>query len=74
MRDLLRAKKMAAAVAAVLQYAAEQEALVGAVASPALGAPAAGPVAGPAPFWGLAGRQDAMLYRSLWQRRLSRSW
>lgn len=74
MRDLLRAKKMAAAVAAVLQYAAEQQAVAGGAVAPVPGPDAPAAVAGPAPYWGLAGRQDAMLYRSLWQRRLSRSW
>lgn len=65
------AKKVAAAVAAVLQFLAESEA-VSAVA------PAAAPAAlGPAPLpagWGLAGRQESMALRDLWQRRIPRSW
>ena len=70
--DSRQKKKVTAAVAAVLQYLAEAE---GAIAQPAVAeAPRlpAGP--GPLPLWGLAGRQDAMLLRNLWQRRLAKSW
>ncbi|GAB4266362.1 MAG: hypothetical protein Kow0092_19220 [Deferrisomatales bacterium] len=63
-----KSRKVAAAVAAVLQYAAEVEALP---AAPA--AAAAGPVSPPSP-WGGAGRQEAMLLRTFWQRRLTKSW
>lgn len=69
--DTSRSKRVAAAIAAVLQYAAEVEAAV----APASAVSAAPPPPSPAPpLWGLAGRQDAMLLRNLWQRRLSRSW
>lgn len=67
-------KKLAAAVAAVLQYAAEAEA---AVAAPGAVAVAAAQVAGPAglpPLWGWAGRQEAMHDRLAWQRRVLKSW
>lgn len=65
------AKKVAAAVAAVLQFLAESEAVCAVT-------PAAAPAApGPAPLWagwGLAGRQESMTLRDLWQRRIPRSW
>lgn len=61
------AKKLAAAVAAVLQLLSEAEAPQ---ASVPLAAPAApGPAPGPA-GWGLAGRQESMALRDLWQRRI----
>jgi hypothetical protein len=63
-------KKVAAAVAAVLQFLAESEA-VPAVAPAATAAPAPAPT--PA-GWGLAGRQEAMALRDLWQRRIPKSW
>ncbi len=66
-----RSKQVAAAVAAVLQYAAEVEAA--ASVSPAAPPPPAPARPGPA-LWGSAGRQDAMMLRSLWQRRITRSW
>jgi hypothetical protein len=63
------AKTVAAAVAAVLQYLADAEA---AQARP-LACPASPPVPGTAP-WGLAGRQESMALRDLWQRRIPKSW
>ncbi len=68
--ETTRSKQVAAAVAAVLQYAAEVEAV--ASTSPA-SPPPAPPRPGPT-LWGSAGRQDAMMLRSLWQRRIARSW
>lgn len=69
MKQLQSVRKVAAAVTAVLQYIAEHEAV------------AAAPVALPAPptppktlAWGMAGRQESMLFRSLWQRRLTKTW
>jgi hypothetical protein len=69
-------KKVAAAVAAVLQCAAEAEAALSALSPAASLSPrslSAGPFALP-PLWGWAGRQDAMRDRILWQRRMSKSW
>ena len=67
-----RAKKVAASVTAVLQYAAEWEAAAAPpVATPATAACHPPPSSAP---WGLAGRQDVMLLRALWQRRLTKSW
>ncbi len=68
--ESLRTKKVAAAVAAVLQYTAESESPGHAVAE-TLAAPASPPAPG---SWGLVGRQEAMGFRILWQRRLSKSW
>ena len=59
-------KKLVAAVSAVMQYIQEEEALAGLAAA---AAPAPVPVFSP---WSVAGRQDAMLFRTLWQRRLGR--
>ncbi|RMG97030.1 MAG: hypothetical protein D6708_01830, partial [Candidatus Dadabacteria bacterium] len=68
--DPIRAKKIAAAVAGVLEYLAEAQAA--AAPAPELAAPAA-PAPGPAPSaWALAGRHDTMLFRTLWQRRVAR--
>ena len=59
-------KKIVAAISAVMQFIQEEEALaVQAVAAPTP------PVQQFSP-WGVAGRQDAMLFRTLWQRRLGR--
>ena len=59
-------RKLAAAVSAVMQFIQEEEALtVQAVAAPT-------PPVQPFSPWGVAGRQDAMLFRTLWQRRLGR--
>jgi hypothetical protein len=69
--ESIRAKKVAAAVVAVLQYAAENELAAPPAPEeipPKLLAQAA-PVA-----WGLSGRQEAMEFRVLWQRRLAKSW
>jgi hypothetical protein len=72
-------RKVAAAMATVLQHAAEAEGAVlpqvaAAAATPerAPGTPVA--VRSPAALWGVAGRQDAMLDRTLWQRRISKTW
>ncbi len=62
-----KAKKVAAALAAVVQHISEMEAAEAAAAQPTAPLP-------PVPAWGLAGRQDAMLLRNLWQRRLAKSW
>lgn len=62
------AKKVAAAVAAVLQHLSETEI---AHDLPVV-RPAPRPAAGPAP-WGLTGRQESMSFRDLWQRRIPRS-
>lgn len=65
--EMLHTKKVAAAIAAVLQHVAEVETPsakpVGTTAAPTLPTPG---------VWGLAGRQDAMLFRSFWQQRLPR--
>ncbi|TFH62135.1 MAG: hypothetical protein E4G90_09400 [Gemmatimonadales bacterium] len=60
-------KKIVAAISAVMQFIQEEQ------------CPRAEAAAAPAPAalpafssWGLAGRQDAMLFRTLWQRRLGR--
>ena len=60
-------KKVVAAMAAVMQFIHEEEAVAAQAAAPAPAAPAP-------PFspWSVAGRQDAMLFRTLWQRRLGR--
>lgn len=67
--DPQRAKKIVAAVTAVMHHLAEEAAL--AAAREAATLPAAPPAV---PVWAVAGRQDAMLYRSLWQRRIAKSW
>lgn len=66
-------KKVAAAVAAVLQYVAEAEA---ALVAPAAASPDRSCAVAPAmpPLWGWAGRQEAMHDRATWQRRLAKSW
>ncbi len=69
--DRTRRRKLAAAIAAVIAHLAAE--------APHAAAPAEGPPPpqppppGPSP-WALTGRHDAMLLRSLWQRRLSRTW
>jgi len=63
------AKKIAAAVTAVVQYLAEAEV---AVAAPSTG-PSPAPVSFAGP-WGMAGRQESMALRDLWQRRIPKSW
>jgi len=62
------AKKIAAAVAAVVQYLAEAEI---AVPTPLTEGPSPAPFSGP---WGMAGRQESMALRDLWQRRIPKSW
>lgn len=62
-------KKVAAIIAAVLQHSAETESPAAAFTSAAAALPLP-----PPPFWALAGRQEAMHDRVLWQRRHSRSW
>jgi len=66
----IRAKKVAAAVAAVVQCVAE----AGVPAPAAAEEPAPGTHQPSPAVWGLAGRQESMGYRSLWQRRLAKSW
>ncbi len=71
MKQAKGARKVAAAVTAVLQYIAEREAVgpvVESVSAPPLSPPC------PAAAWGMTGRQDAMLFRTLWQRRLTKTW
>ncbi|GAB4260930.1 hypothetical protein [Deferrisoma sp.] len=69
--DPIRAKKIAAAVAGVMEFLAEAQAAA-AAAAPDSAVPAA-PAPGPAPSaWALAGRHDTMLFRTLWQRRVAR--
>ncbi|MBE0618785.1 MAG: hypothetical protein IH608_12820 [Proteobacteria bacterium] len=63
------AKKVAAAVAAVLQYLTDVEA----APMPVAAAPTAPPPTVLTP-WGLAGRQESMALRDLWQRRIPKSW
>jgi hypothetical protein len=63
------AKKLAAAVAAVIQYLSEAQAA--APVQPVGPLPAPAPVATP---WGLAGRQESMTLRDIWQRRIPKSW
>jgi hypothetical protein len=69
--ESVQAKKVAAAVAAVLQYAAESEAVE---VLPAAAAGVIHETPRSAAVWGLAGRQDLMLFRALCQRRLAKSW
>jgi hypothetical protein len=57
-------KKMVAAISAVMQFIQEE-----APALPVAAAPPPVPVFSP---WRVAGRQDAMMFRTLWQRRLGR--
>lgn len=66
-------KKVAAAIAAVLQHVAETEAAF-ACASPLPPRAAAGPPVGLPPLWAWSGRQDAMHDRVALQRRVSKSW
>lgn len=66
----IRAKKVAAAVAAVVQCETEAGVPVPTAAEePAPSIPQPSPA-----VWGLAGRQESMGYRFLWQRRLAKSW
>ena len=58
-------QKIAAAISAVMQFIQEEEAPAVQVAPTPTPVPSFSP-------WGVAGRQDAMLFRSLWQRRLGR--
>ena len=58
-------KKIAAAISAVMQFLQEEESRLVQVVAASTHAPSFSP-------WGVAGRQDAMLFRSLWQRRLGR--
>jgi len=67
--DTHPAKKIAAAMAAVIQYLAEAQIDA---AVPA-GRPPTAAVASASP-WGAAGRQESMMLRDLWQRRIPRSW
>ena len=57
-------QKIAAAISAVMQFIQEEAPAVQVAPTPT-------PVPSFSP-WGVAGRQDAMLFRSLWQRRLGR--
>ncbi len=68
--DRTRRKKLVAAIAAVMAHLVAEAPQA---AAPAAGPPPAQPPSGPSP-WALTGRHDAMLLRSLWQRRLSRTW
>ncbi|MDF1555685.1 MAG: hypothetical protein P1P84_21610 [Deferrisomatales bacterium] len=61
----MRSKKIAAAIAAVMQFIQEEVPPAAQPLAPAPCAPSFSP-------WGAAGRQDAMLFRTLWQRRLGR--
>ena len=58
-------KKIAAAISAVMQFLQEEEAPLVQAVAPATPVPSFSP-------WGVAGRQDSMLFRTLWQRRLGR--
>ena len=58
--------KVAAAIAAVFQYLEEEQA----AAAVQEAAPAPAPLFSP---WGIAGRQEPMVFRTLWQGRMSRS-
>ena len=68
--DRTRRRKLAAAIAAVIAHLAAEAPRA---AAPAQGPPPSQLPPGPSP-WALTGRHDAMLLRSLWQRRLSRTW
>jgi hypothetical protein len=68
--EAIRAKTVAAAVAAVVQCIGETEVST----PPALEVSPLPPAESGTAVWGLAGRQDSMSYRVLWQRRLSKSW
>ena len=63
-----RKLKLTAAIAAVLHYEAETELLGAGV----LSAPPERSREPAIPVWSLAGRQDGMMMRSLWQRRMGR--
>ncbi|MBI5018148.1 MAG: hypothetical protein HZB55_22005 [Deltaproteobacteria bacterium] len=67
-------KKVAAAMAAVLQCIAETEAVLPSSAGAASSRQGPGLPCALPPLWGWAGRQDAMRDRVLLQRRLSKSW
>ena len=58
-------RKVVAAISAVMQFIQEEEAVAAQATAPAPAAPTFSP-------WSVAGRQDAMLFRTLWQRRLGR--
>ncbi len=58
-------KKIAAAISAVMQFLQEEEVPVAQTAAAPIRVPSFSP-------WGVAGRQDSMLFRTLWQRRLGR--
>ncbi len=64
--DPIRRRKVAAAIAAVIAHLAEAPQQVEAPAPPPEPLPPT-----PSP-WAFAGRHDAMLLRSLWQRRVAR--
>ncbi len=68
--DRTRQRKLAAAIAAVIAHLAAETPQA---ATPAEAPPPAQPPPGHSP-WALTGRHDTMLLRSLWQRRLSRTW
>ena len=58
-------QKIVAAISAVMQFIQEEETPAVQVAAAPTPVPSFSP-------WGVAGRQDAMLFRTLWQRRLGR--
>jgi len=63
-------RKLVAAIAAVMQFIQEEEALAAPAVAITPPVPPEAPAFSP---WRQAGRQDAMLFRTLWQRRLGRS-
>ncbi len=67
--DPARRKRIAAAVAGLFAFFEEAAAAQAAAAVPAEPAPPPSP--GPS-AWALTGRHDAMLLRTLWQRRIAR--
>lgn len=58
--------KITAAIAAIMQFEAENQAAAGGVSQQVL------PVQPALPLWSMAGRQDMMAMRELWQRRMGR--
>ncbi len=68
--DPARRKRIAAAVAGLFAFFEEAAAAQAAAAVPAEPTPPP-PAPGPS-AWALTGRHDAMLLRTLWQRRIAR--